>query len=171
MANKTFSDFVAGVPQASVQPGDLIPVVQGGVSKKAPAGQAGGPALLDAAGMVLDASGVKIVEYGSNANGEYVRFADGTQICLRTDTVSSPTTSSTSAFGGTAYYHLYSWTYPAAFIAAPTVVATEKVLELLPEGTKINTVSTTYVNVYVWSANDFSGSGYIIHLIAIGRWK
>ena len=53
MANKTFPDFVAEVPQATVQPGDLIPVVQGGVTKKAEAGQPGGVPILDANGKVI----------------------------------------------------------------------------------------------------------------------
>ncbi len=50
MANKTFSNWLASLAQAAVSQGDLIPVVQGGVSKRAPAGQAGGIATLDAAG-------------------------------------------------------------------------------------------------------------------------
>lgn len=47
-----------------------------------------------------------VVERGSNANGDYVRFADGTQIC----------TASTG--GGSS---LFTWTFPAAFVAAPVV--------------------------------------------------
>ncbi len=53
MANKTFSDWLASLAQATVAAGDLIPVVQGGVSKKAPAGQAGGLATLDASGKLV----------------------------------------------------------------------------------------------------------------------
>ena len=58
MANKTFSDWLASLAQATVQPGDLIPVVQGGVSKKAPAGQAGGLATVGAAGVLAQRVGV-----------------------------------------------------------------------------------------------------------------
>lgn len=61
-------------------------------------------------GVVSQAAGVPtggLIERASNANGEYVRFADGTQICTHS------LTGSTGA--GTV------WTYPAAFIAAPTV--------------------------------------------------
>jgi len=50
MANKTFPNWLASLAQATVAPGDLIPVVQGGVSKQAPAGQAGGIATLDTNG-------------------------------------------------------------------------------------------------------------------------
>lgn len=49
------------------------------------------------------------IERGSNANGEYVRFADGTQICYGGIT--------TSASAGV------TWTYPAAFFVTPKVFA------------------------------------------------
>lgn len=47
------------------------------------------------------------IERGSNANGSYVRFADGTQIC-RTET--------NQAVRVSASRMAYSWTFPAAFI-------------------------------------------------------
>lgn len=51
-----------------------------------------------------------VIERGSNGGGDYVRFADGTQICTAT------LTGSTSAAVG--------WTYPMAFAAAPCVTGT-----------------------------------------------
>jgi len=70
MANKTFSNWLAGLAQASVSPGDLVPVVQGGVSKRAPAGQAGGIATLDAAGKLAQPRRVLAVlsELGTTSN-------------------------------------------------------------------------------------------------------
>jgi len=50
-----------------------------------------------------------VIERGSNANGEYVRFADGTQICTHSGTTSN----------GTAI-----WSYPAAFSVKPAFQAT-----------------------------------------------
>ena len=61
MANKAFSDWLASLAQATAQAGDLIPIVQGGVSKKAPAGQAGGFATLDANGMVAQPANLRVV--------------------------------------------------------------------------------------------------------------
>jgi hypothetical protein len=61
-------------------------------------------------GAVAQASGIPtgaVIERGSNANGEFVRFADGTQICTRS--VSHDLNVSTSQ----------DWTYPAAFITEP----------------------------------------------------
>ena len=60
-------------------------------------------------GTVAQSGGVPtgaIVERGSNANGEYVKFADGTLICYHT-LISSAAADTT-------------WTYPAAFISGPT---------------------------------------------------
>lgn len=62
-------------------------------------------------GTVSQAGGVPtgaIIQRGSNANGEFVRFADGTQIC----TIS--TTASLSA-ATNAVQAAYTWTYPASF--------------------------------------------------------
>ena len=59
----------------------------------------------DLLGTVSQSGGVptgSIIEQGSNANGSYVRFADGTQICTNQAFTTSATVDST-------------WTYPAAF--------------------------------------------------------
>lgn len=53
----------------------------------------------------LELGSKNVVERGSNANGEYVRFADGTQICVAAVT-----------FVGNG-----NWTYPSTFASAPVV--------------------------------------------------
>lgn len=61
-------------------------------------------------GLVSQAAGVPtgaVIERGANANGEYVKLADGTLICTQTMTASSAAATT--------------WTYPAAFIAAPVL--------------------------------------------------
>lgn len=69
-------------------------------------------------GVVAQSSGVPtgtIIEQGSNANGRYVRFADGTQICMKTVTwsqhsgggaQSSTSIQNAAAFVGQVYSHL-----------------------------------------------------------------
>ena len=49
---------------------------------------------------------------GSNANGNYVKFADGTQICIAQKTV---TVSITPAGNGIGWSTTLIWTYPASF--------------------------------------------------------
>lgn len=58
------------------------------------------------------------IERGSNANGRYVRFADGTQLCNRPDLVFG---GSESDPAGT--IRSVPWVFPAAFSEVPTVTA------------------------------------------------
>src|SRR5690606_14362091 len=66
--------------------------------------------------------GSRIVEMGSNANGQYVRWENGVQVCWNSR---SDTRSTTTATGS-----LYRddaatmWTFPAAFITSPAVYGT-----------------------------------------------
>jgi hypothetical protein len=55
-----------------------------------------------------------IVERGSNANGTFIRFADGTQICRHR---AAPTISIDTAFGGGFRSAPQTWTFPAEFAA------------------------------------------------------
>ncbi|WP_112311310.1 DUF2793 domain-containing protein [Pseudogemmobacter bohemicus] len=73
-------------------------------------------------GPVSQAAGVPagaVIERGSNANGEYIRYADGTQICWRnTLSVASASTALGSGFTSAAL----TWTYPVAFVTGSTPV-------------------------------------------------
>ncbi len=168
MANKTFSNWLASLAQATVAPGDLIPVVQGGVSKRAAAGQAGGLATLDANGMPLDASGTPIVAYGSNANGEYVRFADGTQICWGMVDLGNFTADGSKQAA--------TITLPAAFVNPPKPAGS------VIEGTNINGAAFyeqggmdapdgTTVRVAWRSSYGGASINATCRYVAIGRWK
>ncbi|WP_417480478.1 pyocin knob domain-containing protein [Maricaulis maris] len=105
-------------------------------------------------GTVSQSGGVPtgaIIEYGSNANGRYVRFADGTQICIH------------SRNGGS------SWTFPAVFIDTPYVYAT--VAGLTSEGRMVGVAgtSTTSTSLYMWTAAG-AASAAGANLLAVGRW-
>ncbi len=95
-----------------------------------------------------------LFEPGANANGGYVRFADGTQICWH-----ALTSSDTSAV---------TWTYPAAFLTTPKVAASPG------GGASIQLTwqarGTTSVD---WNAFDLSGArvSVTIDMMAIGRWS
>lgn len=94
---------------------------------------------------------------GSGANGEYIRFPDGTQICWHTATPSSG---------------VLTWTFPAAFAAAPVVQATPQGGNT-PHAISIDAPSTTAATVRVWSwtGSTFAAANPTVHLLAIGRWK
>ena len=63
---------------------------------------------------VVGSMGSAIIERGSNANGDYIRWADGTQVC--TGSVSLSFVASDNYVAATAIF-------PAAFVSTPTVVS------------------------------------------------
>ncbi|MDE4193534.1 hypothetical protein [Phaeobacter gallaeciensis] len=60
-----------------------------------------------------------VIERGSNANGEYVRFADGTQMCWQDDADDLDATNAS----GSLYRSSVSgnWTFPAAFLGGSSI--------------------------------------------------
>lgn len=116
-------------------------------------------------GTVSQTSGVPtgaVIERGSNANGEYVRFADGMQICTHT----LPT------FYATGIATAASWTFPAAFISTPSVPPftgtprlTNDVYGFIHRDT-VTTTSITQVFRNGATAQDVDWS----LALAIGRW-
>lgn len=77
-------------------------------------------------GTVSQSGGVPtgaVIERGSNANGEYVRFADGTQICWsRTATSADNSEAHTGTYRGSGL-----WTFPAVFSSIPISLSTSEV--------------------------------------------
>lgn len=74
-------------------------------------------------GTVSQSGGVPtgaIIERGSNANGEYVRWADGTQICRSPAISTTLSTTSGSVFNNQGAT-LPTWTFPAVFSVPPQV--------------------------------------------------
>ena len=104
----------------------------------------------------------RIVQSGSNANGHYIRYDDGTQIVFHT-------------YPGGADF--FTWVYPAAFIEAPVVQATTRKSGIdTPIVVTLDTEpSATSVALKRWYWRDynntFSGAIEPTHLVAIGRWK
>ena len=77
-------------------------------------------------GPVSQAAGVPtgaIIEIGSTANGEYVKFANGTQICRLGY---SGTLALDALLYGAYVSGWITWTFPAGFIARPNVIVTPK---------------------------------------------
>lgn len=82
----------------------------------------GGDALV---GTVAQVGGVPtgaVIERGSNANGEYVRFADGTQICWFSTDLGDPTAFGAGTFSDPYRSDAFAQTFPAAFVSAPKVL-------------------------------------------------
>ena len=113
-------------------------------------------------------AGCGIVEQGENANGYYIRFSNGTQICWKNDTV-SVTVIANKNIGtyGWSYYTVDSaeiWTFPVAFIENPSVIVSAE------DGPAVyGSLSTTSVNIGVRSNQSNATLDY--SAFAIGRWK
>ena len=112
-------------------------------------------------GPVSQSAGVPtgaIIERGSNANGEYVRFADGTQMCTSVILV-GPWAANTSANA--------TWTYPARFIVPCVVCANGATAWPHVFNASAGDVGTSQSTVYYGGSIDGAGT---VGLLAIGRW-
>lgn len=112
-----------------------------------------------------------IIESGSNANGEYIRWADGTQICMCRGEVAQAENSTTGKI----------FTFPAAFVGAsnirlvcsPAGIVSGSAHATTVVENGVVTTSQYIVKILVPSNNGVMASTSTLgfHAIAIGRWK
>lgn len=121
-------------------------------------------------GMVNQSGGVPtgaVIQRGSNSNGEFVRFADGTQICQHALTIGTSLTASGSIF----LSDQSAWTFPAVFSATPSVTGGRTGSATAPfwlcQGN--SGVSGSVANLRVLGTASF-GSGIVMSVFAYGRW-
>ena len=106
---------------------------------------------------------------GSNANGNYVKYANGLMICYANIPMSN--------FVNQSYHgYTYGWTYPSSFIANAIVVANTnewttsdssiKVLGGISSCSMMYFIRNPYSKEYT---NDYTSGS--INVMAIGRWK
>ena len=126
----------------------------------------------DIVGPVSQTAGVPtgaIIESGSNANGRFIKYADGTLICTKRVATDISSTAIGAIFGSGAFG---SGAYPAAFIATPIVnysgfIETGNVNGIWA-GCYTSPTQTDWGNYRLLSAGSY-GAGHI-DLTAIGRW-
>lgn len=114
-------------------------------------------------GTVSQVAGVptgSITETGSNSNGEYIKYADGTQMCIWKSTANAGT---------------FTWTYPSPFSVTPRVqshfYAASGVVNVFSAFIIAN--STTSVSIkkrYNNGSTTGDATGELLDLLAIGRW-
>ena len=134
-------------------------------------------------GTVTQAGGVPtgaLIETGTNANGSYTRFADGTQICARRVAVTALalTTAMGSLFRGTAG----SFAFPAAFTqvdaVAVTLMGSQNSTIRSSAGVLKTRVGSAlsdadWSDIALWSATSVTATGVeatYLSLFATGRW-
>lgn len=114
-----------------------------------------------------------IVESGSNTNGDYVKYADGTMICWKqvSGTINITTTWGEGyTTGSTNTLALGSWA--ETFYATPTVSAIVQRGGLNSWLGSIQSISTTSAgNACLLRFTSGSNVTYTIHVVGYGRWK
>ncbi|TFF13748.1 hypothetical protein EXW72_08215 [Pseudomonas sp. BCA14] len=119
------------------------------------------------AALVGSASGGAVFETGTNANGRYIRYADGTQICFG---VVARSCAATNALGSLFYGYANSITFSAGFLEAPAFVCqsfSSGVITWDGSGG-----STAGIGVpLILSTSSLAARSYTCNYMAIGKWK
>ena len=110
-------------------------------------------------------------EYGSNANGEYWRYASGLQVCRQyvvNDAVAWSTADGSLFRAASAA----TWTFPAPFVAASTPSVGGGIdIGATPAGVNFTSLGASSVNWYPWSAvSRGAGVPKRVMLTAINNW-
>lgn len=115
-----------------------------------------------------------ILESGSNDNGSYIKYADGTMIVYKTV---YGTTDITTVWG-----NLYVSSdvnlgaFPIPFITRPTITVSPQTQTgtqyiLVGNGSGSYGTETIYGTVCLARPNSRTGVAYVLDIVAIGRWK
>lgn len=117
-----------------------------------------------------------IIERGSNANGSYVRYADGTQICWHKLNLGSVTANGAGTYTDPYRTSGINWTFPATFEASETPVVTgqaessgglARAMAIYHTATGSNIASTIGA---VRLSSDATATTVTANLMATGRW-
>ncbi|MDV5356218.1 hypothetical protein QM201_15160 [Enterobacter asburiae] len=160
-----------------------LSIEQGGTGARTPAAaraklELKGAAVMDAVGSV--GNGSAILEQGSVASGNYIKFADGTLICWLNrgsiDVTSTARTEGSSSF----YWMAYSWVFPASFADASNIALSVTTAawaanggtgaSAVMTGSSVSALTTTSVAARIYASISFA-SLFPLTLIATGRWK
>ena len=109
---------------------------------------------------------------GSNTNGNYVKYPDGTMICWGTIS-SSVTGGHQTSSNGWYVSSVIEVTYPVEFYSAPSVVCNASRSSGDTNGIVMFTRSVTKSSFLAWSGllASSSATGWVRTYVAVGRWK
>lgn len=114
-----------------------------------------------------------IVESGSNANGSYIKFSDGTMICIRTIT---ETTECNQGWGSLFVKTIPGpWNFAQEFITIPhvqiTLLTTTPVSCWLINYGQPSVTKTNFSNISIARAVASDSVSFQANIFAIGKWK
>jgi hypothetical protein len=117
-----------------------------------------------------------VIERGSNSNGSYVRFADGTQICWHRVNAGDATAFGSGTFNDPFRTSPLAWTYPAAFESKPegfgrawTESASANNRRMMFVSRLADETEMEQIQGVRWSDHTGEDATFIA-LMAIGRW-
>lgn len=120
---------------------------------------------IDSRNQVGSVSEGAVVERGSNNQGEYIKFADGTMICTSTSELNFISTNELST----------TWAFPMEFTHVSYVNYNATSRQLMEKGTRGSyvTKTTTTATVSIFPFTNFveSDADSSLELMAFGRWK
>lgn len=110
-----------------------------------------------------------IIESGSNDNGSWIKYSDGTMICYKSTgwIDMNITTSWGSLYEG----NISVGNFPAVFIETPTISVTPFGSGMLIEQGGIDASKISWGNITCVKPNSVENVKARFHLIAIGKWK
>jgi len=157
-----FGTGSANTPPAVTQRGHLLVLKTSGATTQVYVPTSGDPGIYwrQYAGDAWSSWATAGAMYGSNSNGSYIRFVDGTQICWGTAVGAGPDPQTV--------------TYPAAFVSAPAVLAFQS--DHPPYFVSVDSqwgYGTTQQRFRKYNSNgsSYTGPYYQFNYIAIGRWE
>lgn len=113
-----------------------------------------------------------IIESGSNANGNYIKFSEGTMICYRYDVSVGYSSLQSNLFGSTsgntAYGQSATLSFPVAFYSAPA--ANSEAATGSAMTTRCVVLSATQF-LLTWSDVSTATTAHGVSWVAIGRWR
>lgn len=106
-------------------------------------------------------------ERGSNANGSWVRLADGSQTCTLTVSNSDGLTVAVPQVAGLYRSEAYNWTFPVPFSANPRGLV--EVVQVVRWGTLAGSITSTQMNYAEYGYSSLATPGIFV-LGADGFW-
>lgn len=117
-----------------------------------------------------------IIERGSTSTGEFVRYADGTQLCYATLTLGSATALGNGTFDNPYRTDSQVWLYPAAFMAPPVITgngtsasSTESARRMVLSFSISTDTQTSDIQAFRIGSNTDS-EDCTAYMVAVGRW-
>jgi hypothetical protein len=119
-------------------------------------------------GTVAESATSSVIEEGSNANGNFTKFADGTMICYTTKSITHSTLANNT-------YTLLSYTLPISFVGTPTCIvsgaySTSGTLSIQRAVEIHNHDGFSWGSVWFYKTGSTTTQASRISLTAIGRW-